>query len=99
MDPGPWVRRDGDDHLISVRVQPSGGRSRIVGVHGDSVKIRVSAPANEGKANAELVRFVAELTGLRRSAVQIVSGHRSREKTLRVSGPVDVFVAAVVNAS
>lgn len=85
--------------MISVRVQPSGGRSRVVGVHGDSVRIRISAPANEGKANAELVRFVAETATVRKSAVEIVSGHRNRDKELRVNGSIDPFIAAVDEAS
>lgn len=90
-----WARPDGDGWRISIRVQPSGGRSRIIGVHGGSLKVRVSAPANEGKANAELVRFIAELAGTRRSAVSIVSGDRSRDKVLAVDGGIDALIDAV----
>lgn len=94
-----WARSDGDDWLISVRVQPSGGRSRIVGVHGDSLKVRVSAPANEGKANAELIRFITGVIGVRRSAVDIVSGHRGRDKVIRVTGDIGVLIDTVSSVS
>lgn len=59
------------------------------------MKVRVSAPANEGKANAELVRFIAELAGTRRSAISIVSGDRSRDKVLAVDGRIDALIDAV----
>lgn len=90
-----WLRRSDDAWLVSVRVQPAGGRSRLVGVHGDSIRVRVSAPANEGKANSELVRFLARTTGVRRSEVEIVSGQRSRDKVVRVAGDVSGLLAAL----
>jgi hypothetical protein len=48
--------------------------------------VRVAARAVEGKANAELVRFLAELFGVRRSAITIARGERSRDKTVHVAG-------------
>ena len=70
-------------------MQPGAGRSEIVGEHGDSLKVRVAAPANEGKANAELVRFLAKTLGVSRSSVELISGEHNRDKAVAVSGDVD----------
>lgn len=71
---------------FAVRVQPRAGRTAIVGVMGDAVKVAVAAPPVEGKANEALVRFFAELLGVGRAAVEILSGESGRNKVVRVSG-------------
>lgn len=77
----------GDDGLtLSVRVTPGARRSEVVSTDGDRLRIKVAAPPVEGKANAEVVRFVAELFRVRRSAVSLVSGDHSRDKVLWVAG-------------
>ena len=71
---------------ISVRVVPGAKKSAIAEVRDDHVRIRVAAPAVEGKANSELIRFVAEWCDVRASAVEIVSGDTARTKRVRVKG-------------
>lgn len=71
---------------MSVRVTPGARRSEVIDASGDRLRIRVAAPALEGRANAEVERFVAALFGVRRSAVSLVRGERSRDKTLRIAG-------------
>jgi len=71
---------------LSVRVTPGARRSEVIDASGDRLRIRVAAPALEGRANAEVERFVAALFGVRRSAVSLVRGERSRDKTLRIAG-------------
>ena len=91
-----WLRRDGDDVVICVHVQPGAARSAIVGEHGSSLKLRLGAPPVDGKANAELTAFIARLLGLPRPRVSIVSCLSSRQKRLRVaSADVDTVVAAL----
>jgi uncharacterized protein (TIGR00251 family) len=80
-----WLRRDGTDWLISVHAQPGASRSAIVGPHGDALKVRIAAPALEGRANAELQRFVAAALGVPKRSVQLERGDASRQKLLRVS--------------
>lgn len=65
-------------------MKPGAGRSEVVGEHGDALKVRVAAPANEGKANAELVRFLAKALGVSRGSVELISGERSRDKAVAV---------------
>ena len=69
-----------------MRVVPGSRRSAVAGRHLDGWRVRVAAPPADGRANAELVRFLAELLGLPRAAVRVTAGAGSRDKTVRVEG-------------
>ncbi len=71
---------------FSVRVVPRSSRNQIVGVEGEALKIKLTAPPVEGAANAALVEFIAEWLGVRKNAVSIVSGDKARNKIVRVNG-------------
>ncbi len=72
--------------IFRVRVQPGASKSEIVGVQEDALRIRISAPPVEGKANRALVQFLAEQLEVRRSQVEILSGHATRRKTIHIIG-------------
>ncbi len=71
---------------LNVRVVPRSSRNQIIGVEGDVLKIKLTAPPVEGAANAALIEFIADWLGVRRSAVSIVSGDKARNKIVRVAG-------------
>ena len=71
---------------LVVQVQPRASRSEVTGRFGDAVKIRLAAPPVDGAANEELVRFVAELLKVPKSAVTITAGLTSKRKTLQIVG-------------
>ena len=71
---------------FSVRAQPRASRDRIVGPHGEALKVAVSAPPEGGKANDALVRLLAKALGVSRSAVRLVGGRASRDKLIEVEG-------------
>lgn len=71
---------------LTIQTTPNAPRSQIVGWVGDRLKIKVKAPAVEGKANAELVRFLAERLGVRPNAVSLVRGETARLKVVRIDG-------------
>jgi uncharacterized protein (TIGR00251 family) len=71
---------------FAVRVQPRASRSEIVGLHGDALKVRLSAPPVEGAANVALVALLAEALGIPRRDVRIVAGASSRGKVVEVDG-------------
>lgn len=75
-----------DSVTIAVYVVPRAPRSEIVGTHGDALRIRLNAPPVRGAANAALITFVADILGVARRQVRILSGHTSRHKVLAVSG-------------
>ncbi len=71
---------------FAVRVQPRAAKTAITGSVGDALKIAVSAPPLDGRANDALVEFFAEVFSVPRSAVQVVTGERSRNKLIRIAG-------------
>ena len=86
MDSRSWWSPGEGGITISVRVAAGARRSEVIDASGERLRVRIAAPAVEGKANVELQRMIAKLFGVRRSAVLLVRGERSREKTLWVAG-------------
>ena len=79
--------KPGEDEVwFTLHVQPRASRTELACRHGDALKVRIAAPPVDGAANAELVRFLAELLGVARSAVEIVSGESGRRKVVTVRG-------------
>lgn len=72
--------------LVEVHVQPRAGRRGLTGRHGDAVRIRVTAPPTEGRANEETARVLAEALGVAPGTVTLVHGGRSRHKRFAVRG-------------
>ena len=80
-----FIRQAGSgEWRIRVHVQPGAKRDELAGLFDESLKIRLTAPAVDNKANGALVNFLASLLGLKRSQVSLASGQTSRSKTLRV---------------
>lgn len=75
---------DGRATVLPVRAQPGARRSGASGVWNGMLKIAVGAPAEDGRANDELVRAIASLFGIRASDVRLVGGDRSRTKRFRI---------------
>ena len=80
------LREDKTGATFSVRVHPRAKRNAITGTLGDSLKISLTAPPAEGRANDALIEFLADVLRLPRSSVTIAAGHGSRNKVVRVSG-------------
>ena len=72
--------------ILRVHVMPNAKSDCVVGEHGGAVKIKLRAPAVEGKVNAALIRFLAEQLKLPRHSIVLKCGHRSRDKLIRVHG-------------
>jgi len=71
---------------FSVRVQPRASKTELAGIHGDALKIRLSAPPVDGAANDALVEFLAETFAVPRRNVRLVSGESSRSKIVEIDG-------------
>jgi len=76
-----WLRED----TFPVWVKPQARKNQVVGLREGALHIQLTAPPVEGKANEALVSFLADLLGVRRRQVEIVSGERSRHKVVRIS--------------
>lgn len=81
---------------LRVKVVPGAKRDEVVGPLGDRLKIRVSAPPEDGKANRAVCELVARRLGVRESAVRVASGHANAHKTLEVDGVEQAVVDALL---
>ena len=72
--------------LLKLRVVPNARRSEVVGVYGEAVKVKVQAPAVEGKANEALRDFLAECLRISARDVELVAGEQSRDKVVAITG-------------
>lgn len=81
-----WLRADGDSVVLTLHIQPGAKKTEVAGPHGEALKIRLAAPPVDGKANAELIRFLAAILHVPRKSVELLSGDSARAKRLRVNG-------------
>jgi uncharacterized protein (TIGR00251 family) len=81
---------------LSIRVLPRSSRDEIVGRQDDIYKIKLTAPAIEGKANKALLKFLARWLGLPKTDIEIISGERSRTKSIRIHGLAPEEVEALL---
>lgn len=73
--------------ILRIRVQPRAPTDRIEGFMEDgALKMRVAAPPEKGKANRSIIRLVAKCLGVKTSQVEIISGHTSGRKMIRIVG-------------
>jgi len=80
--------------VFSVRVSPGAARTKIIGEHAGALKVSVNAPPEKGKANKELIDYLAEFLGVRRATITVISGETSKQKKIAVEG----FTAAALRA-
>ncbi|PYL61873.1 MAG: YggU family protein [Verrucomicrobia bacterium] len=71
---------------IRVHILPNAKLDKVVGDHGDAIKIKLRAPAMEGKANAALIRFLAAQLGILPRQIALMRGQKSRDKLIRIKG-------------
>lgn len=75
-----------DRLCISVHVQPRASANRIVGLFGGALKVQLTSPPVEDRANRQLVKFLSRILGIPAARVEIVSGEKSRNKTVALKG-------------
>ena len=80
------IRDSPEGATFQVRVQPRAKRNAVVGEMGDALKLALTAPPVEGRANEACIAFLAELLNVARSSVTIASGESNRNKVIRVAG-------------
>jgi uncharacterized protein len=81
-----WARRTAGGWAIALHVQPGAKRSAPAGLHGERLKLRIAAPAVDGRANDALIAFVAERLGVAKARIAVARGERSRDKLVVVNG-------------
>lgn len=77
----------GDDLLLFCHIQPRASRDAIQGIHGDALKIAITAPPVDGAANAHLLTFLAEQFDVPKRQVSLISGETGRKKRFKIASP------------
>jgi len=86
MAASPRAKGTRDQTTLSVRIQPRASKNGIVYMEDGGIRVRLTAPPVDGAANEALVKYFADLFSVARSQVEIVSGHTSRSKIVRIEG-------------
>jgi uncharacterized protein len=89
-----FLKPQADGALLAVKLQPRASKNEIGGVLGEELRIKVTAPPVDAAANEALVRLLAETLDCPRSKVELVRGHTSRHKTIKLHGMTAEAVAA-----
>lgn len=87
--PPAWLHPDGTGCVVDVQVVPNARCTAIDGERGDLLRVRLGAPAVDGKANAALTELLASCCAVRRRDVQILSGQTARRKRVRIDAPIN----------
>jgi uncharacterized protein (TIGR00251 family) len=84
----PWfhIGPSPDTLTINVHIQPGAKRNEVLGLHGDALKIRITAPPVEGKANVALITFISEIFDVPVKQVRLLRGKSSRHKVVEIIG-------------
>lgn len=93
---GTFVHDVEDGCTLAVRVNPGARKNDVAGIHAGAVKISLTAPPVDGRANEALIEFVAERLRIPRARVSLVSGAASRMKLLRITGKSAAEVQAAL---
>lgn len=91
--PPVWARQEGEAWLLELHVQPGARVTAVAGEHGGRLKLKIAAPPVDNKANMQLLSWLAGRLGVPKSAVQLVRGETSRQKTVAIKGVERPWVA------
>lgn len=79
--------REAEEIVLRLYIQPKASRDAVVGLHGDEIKIAMTAPPIDGKANEHLRKFLAKQFKVAKSLILIEKGELGRHKQVRISSP------------
>ena len=92
-------RWQGRTLILHCQLQPKASSNDIVGVQANKLKIRITAPPVDGKANAHLIKFLSKQFGVAKQHVQITSGESSRYKIIEISSPTKLPEHALIQTT
>ena len=90
------VRETEEGVTFAIRVLPRSSKCELAGLQGDALKIRITAPPVEGRANEECIRFLASLFNVKKVRIAIEAGHKSKNKRVSIAGLTSVDVHAAL---
>ena len=92
-----WYEIKEDFVIFTIKAQPNSSKNKIAGILGDALKINIKAPAVEGAANKELIKFLSKTFKVAKSDIEFVSGETSKQKRIRLprNKLIDNFIASI----
>ncbi|ABV35840.1 protein of unknown function DUF167 [Shewanella sediminis HAW-EB3] len=90
------VSKQQDDLLLNLYIQPKASRDQIVGVHGEELKIAITAPPVDGKANAHLIKYLSKAFKVPKGDIVILKGQLGRHKQIKILSPR--LIPEIINA-
>lgn len=76
----PFIQENNDGIILNILLQPRSSKNMIAGPHGDTLKIKLTAPPVDNAANKMCIRYLSKWVNMPKSAIEIISGHTSRTK-------------------
>ncbi|MBA3063724.1 YggU family protein [bacterium] len=83
-DINDYFKITGNDIVIKVKIVPGSSKNKILGVHNDAIKITITAPPIEGKANKKCIAYLAKYFDVAKSKIEIISGQTSKNKLIKI---------------
>lgn len=91
-DKNSWFSWRGEALLVQIYLQPRASKDRIVGIHDNHLKISLTTPPVDGRANQHLITFIAECFDVPKSRVTLIKGETGRRKVVKVDKPKDMML-------
>ena len=79
-----YFKITGNDIVIKVKIVPGSSKNKIVGVYNDALKISITAPPVEGKANKKCIAYLAKYFDISKSKIEIILGQTSKNKLIKI---------------
>jgi hypothetical protein len=79
-----YFKLTGNDIIIKVKIVPGSSKNKIIGAYNDSLKITITAPPVEGKANKKCIAYLAKYFDMAKSKIEIISGKNSKNKLIKI---------------
>ena len=79
-----YFKITGNDIIIKVKIVPGSSKNKIIGVYNDALKITITAPPVEGKANVKCIAYLAKYFDVAKSKIEIISGQTSKNKLIKI---------------
>ena len=83
-DINDYFKITGNDIIVKVKIVPGSSKNKIIGVYNDSLKITITAPPVEGKANKKCIAYLAKYFDVAKSKIEIILGQTSKNKLIKI---------------
>ncbi len=84
------VSQTKNEFILKIKVEPRSSRAGVVGLYGDALKVKLTSPPVEGKANKELIEVLAKEFNVAKKDIEIIAGQSSKNKTVKLTGVQDI---------